>query len=131
MELYAISVAAARMFSGAVNFRFMPDEYVIVLTTLPSTADARGFAHTLVSERLAACVNVHAEMLSVYRWEGAVAEESERQVVIKTSRARISPLWDRLRDLHPYDVPEFVVLPIIDGSAAYLRWVGDSTSGTG
>lgn len=106
----------------------MPDPYVVVLTTLPSGADAAAFARSLVTERLAACVNLHGEMTSVYRWEGAVSEDTERQLVIKTSRAQVGPLWERLRDLHPYDVPEFLVLPIIDGSDAYLRWLGDSTS---
>jgi len=106
----------------------MPDRYVIVLTTLPSSADAAAFARALVSERLAACVNLHSEMTSVYRWEDAVSEDTERQIVIKTSRAQVVPLRERLRDLHPYDVPEFVVVPIIDGSDAYLRWLTDSTA---
>ena len=106
----------------------MPDEYVVVLTTLPSTADAAAFARQLVSERLAACVNIHEEMTSIYRWEGDVSEDTERQVVIKTNRAQVAPLWERVRDLHPYDVPEFIVLPIVDGSAAYLQWLGASTA---
>lgn len=105
----------------------MADEYVVVLSTLPSGADGAAFARALVAERLAACVNIHPDMTSIYRWEGAVSEDTERQVVIKTSRAQVAPLWERLRELHPYDVPEFVVLPIIDGSDAYLRWIGDST----
>ena len=105
----------------------MPDEYVIVLTTLPADSDARSFAATLVDERLAACVNVLAEMISVYRWEGAVSQDAERQIVIKTTRACVKPLWERLRQRHPYEVPEFVVIPIVDGSDAYLRWIGDST----
>ena len=53
--------------------------------------------------------------------------ELERQVVIKTARARVLALWERVREIHPYDVPEFVVVPIIDGNEAYLRWVGEST----
>ena len=106
----------------------MADEFVVVLSTLPSGADAAAFARTLVAERLAACVNIHQEMTSIYRWEGEVSTDTERQVVIKTSRAQVGPLWERVRELHPYDVPEFVVLPIIDGSDAYLRWIGDSTS---
>ena len=105
----------------------MPDEYVIVLTTLPATADGPAFGRTLVGERLAACVNVFGEMTSVYEWEGAVQGEVERQVVIKTTRARVASLMDRLRDLHPYEVPEFIVLPIADGSDAYLRWIGQAT----
>ena len=106
----------------------MSDEYVVVLTTLPSGADAGAFARALISERLAACVNVHQAMVSIYRWAGEVEEETERQLVIKTSRPTVGPLWERVRELHPYDVPEFIVLPIIDGSDAYIRWLGDSTA---
>jgi len=102
--------------------------HVLVLTTLPVDADAAAFARTLVTERLAACVNLLAPMESVYRWEGDVQREAERQLIMKTARARVDALWQRLRELHPYDVPEFVVLPIVDGSDAYLRWLGESTS---
>jgi periplasmic divalent cation tolerance protein len=105
----------------------MSPEYVIALTTLPADADAAEFARVLVSERLAACVNLLSAMESVYRWEGKVEFEAERQLVIKTSRDRINDLWDRVRELHPYEVPEFVVIPIVDGNEAYLRWIGDST----
>jgi periplasmic divalent cation tolerance protein len=105
----------------------MNHEYVMVLTTLPVDADGPGFARSLVDERLAACVNLLAPMESVYRWEGNIEQETERQVVIKTSRDRVAMLWDRIRELHPYDVPEFLVLPIVDGNDAYLRWVADST----
>lgn len=105
----------------------LPD-YVIVLTTLPADGEvASAFARTLVEDRVAACVNVLGEMQSVYAWEGAVEEEQERQIVIKTSRDRLESLWDRVKELHSYEVPEFVVLPIIDGNDAYLRWIHDST----
>jgi periplasmic divalent cation tolerance protein len=103
----------------------MPDEYVIVLSTLPPGGEAAQLATVLVEERLAACVNVLPAMTSVYRWAGAVETESEHQVVIKTTKARVAALWERLRDLHPYDVPEFVVLPIVDGNDAYLKWIGE------
>ena len=106
----------------------MTPEYVIVLTTLPADADAAAFGRTLVEERLAACVNVLPAMESVFRWEGRVEQDAERQVVLKTSRDRTAALWDRIRELHPYEVPEFVVLPILDGSDAYLRWLGESTA---
>ena len=105
----------------------MNSEYVLVLTTLPADADAAGFARTLVEERLAACVNLFAPMESVYRWEGELQLEAERQILMKTTRDRVVALWERLRELHPYDVPEFVVLPIVDGNDAYLRWIGEST----
>jgi periplasmic divalent cation tolerance protein len=103
-------------------------EYVIVLTTLPADADGRDFARKLVEERLAACVNLLPAMESVFRWEGQIEQDSERQIVVKTARERVAALWDRIREIHPYEVPEFVVLPIIDGSEAYLRWLGESTA---
>ena len=102
-------------------------EYVLVMTTLPADADASTFAQTLVDARLAACVNLMGPMESIYRWEGRVDREQERQLLIKTSRDRLTALWDRVRELHPYDVPEFLVVPIVEGNAAYLRWVGEST----
>jgi periplasmic divalent cation tolerance protein len=105
----------------------MSAEYVVVMTTLPADADAPAFGRALVNERLAACVNLLAPMESVYRWEGQVEQEAERQLIIKTSRERLAALWDRVRELHPYEVPEFLVLQIVDGNEAYLRWVGEST----
>jgi periplasmic divalent cation tolerance protein len=105
----------------------MTPEYVVVLTTLPSDADGDAFAHRLIEERLAACVNLLPVMDSVYRWEGRIERDVERQVVIKTARERLADLWERVREMHPYEVPEFLVLPIADGNDAYLAWVGDST----
>ena len=106
----------------------MTPEYVIVLTTLPSDADGPAFGRKLVEERLAACVNLLPAMESVFRWEGQVEEDAERQIIIKTTRQRVVALWDRIRELHPYEVPEFVVLSIVDGSDGYLRWIGESTA---
>ena len=106
----------------------MPTEYVVVLTTMPADAGAPELARTLVEERLAACVNLLPPMDSVYRWDGEVESETERQVIIKTARERVPALWERLRELHPYETPEFVVLALEDGSEAYLRWLGESTA---
>src|SRR5215207_10005888 len=97
-------------------------DYVIVMTTLPADADGVTFAQTLVEARLAACVNLLPVMESVYRWEGKVDQERERQLIIKTSRLTVAALWERVRELHPYEIPEFIVLPIIDGNDAYLQW---------
>ena len=105
----------------------MESEFVLVMTTWPGDVDAVEFARTLVDERLAACVNLLAPMESVYRWEGQLETEPERQVVLKTSRHRVNALWERVRELHPYDVPEFIVVPIVDGNDAYLRWIAEST----
>jgi periplasmic divalent cation tolerance protein len=100
----------------------------IVLTTFPAETDAEPIARALVEERLAACVNILPEMRSIYRWAGSVEDAHERQVIIKTSRERVPALLHRLRALHPYEVPEFIVLPIVDGSDDYLGWISSSTS---
>ena len=75
----------------------MSAEYVVVLTTLPGDADGAAFGRALVEERLAACVNLLPAMESIYRWEGQIERESERQVIIKTARERVAGLWDRVR----------------------------------
>jgi periplasmic divalent cation tolerance protein len=98
-------------------------EFVIVLTTMPDDSRADELARTLVIERLAACVNVHAPMSSTYRWKETVEHEAERQLVIKTTRDRLPALEIRLRELHPYELPELIIVPIEGGSGAYLKWV--------
>ena len=103
------------------------DQFIIVLTTYPIDTDADSLAATLVEERLAACVNILPPMRSVYRWKDAIERADERQIVIKTTKARLTALEARIRTLHPYDVPEFVVLPIESGSAAYLSWLAENT----
>ena len=101
---------------------------VLVLTTAPDDQRAEAWARTLVEERLAACVNVHGPMTSFYRWKGVVERDAERQVVIKTTRERVATLRERLRELHSYELPEFVVLSVEDGSDEYLKWVVEQTS---
>ena len=104
------------------------DEYVLVLTTVPDDgALGRELARTLVQERLAACVSVLPVMHSTYRWEDQVAEDTERQVIIKTRRGHIEAITERLRALHSYDLPELLVLPVSEGSSAYLDWIAAST----
>jgi periplasmic divalent cation tolerance protein len=105
-------------------------DLVIVLTTAPDDDRAERWAWTLVDERLAACVNVHGPMVSIYRWRGAVERDAERQMVIKTTRARVTALEARLRELHPYELPEFLVIPVEGGSEEYVRWV-EEQSGSG
>ena len=104
------------------------DQFVIVLTTFPADQDAEPLARTLVAEHLAACVNVLPPMTSIYAWKGAVERANERQLVIKTSAARVRDLEARVKALHPYEVPEFVVIPITDGSPDYLAWVAESAA---
>ena len=101
-------------------------EYVLVLTTFPVDG-ADTLAIALVEERLAACVNVLEPMRSVYRWNGRVETSIERQVIIKAAAAKVTALEVRVKQLHPYDLPEFIVLGIDSGSHAYLAWLGESS----
>ena len=101
-------------------------EIVLVLTTVGADADGVALARTLVDERLAACVNVLPAMTSVYRWKGQVEQDREQQLVMKTTAARVPALEARLRALHPYELPEFLVIPAGAGSVAYLAWVAES-----
>lgn len=98
---------------------------VIVLTTLSASTDAVAFARMLVSDRLAACVNVLPPMTSLYRWKGAIEEDREQQLVIKTTRDRVAAIEARFRELHPYELPEFVILNA-DASEEYSTWLGDA-----
>ena len=105
-----------------------PASPLIVLTTLGADADAAALAHTLVQERLAACVNVLPPMTSIYRWKGTVEQEREQQLIIKTTSQRLQALERRLHQLHPYDIPEFIVVGASGGSAAYLDWMMESVA---
>lgn len=102
-------------------------DVVIVLTTWPAAQDPVPMATALVEERLAACVNLLPEMASIYRWNDAVEREQERQVLIKTTRPRVDALLARLQHLHPYEVPEMLVLPVAGGSVAYIEWIAAAT----
>src|SRR5579862_4645841 len=102
-------------------------DVVLVLTTVPDDAGADAIARALVEDRLAACVNVHGPMTSVYRWKGAIERDVERQIVIKTTRERLPAVEARLRELHTYELPELIVVPVEGGGAAYLAWVEEST----
>ena len=101
---------------------------VIVLTTVGADFDARPLARELVEQRLAACVNIVPAVTSIYRWQGRVDEDGEQLLVIKTVDANVDSLRAALFARHPYDVPEFVVLPIASTSEAYGAWLLESTS---
>jgi periplasmic divalent cation tolerance protein len=100
----------------------MPDA-VLVLTTVPSPEVGEQIARALVDARLAACVNVLPAMVSIYRWKGEVQRETEHQLVIKTVRARLAAVRERIAQLHPYDLPELLVVAVEDGDPAYLSWL--------
>jgi periplasmic divalent cation tolerance protein len=101
-------------------------KYVVVLVTCGSRAEAQRIAREVVSQRLAACANLlETPVQSVYRWKGKVEKAREFLLLIKTSPRRLSALQAEVQRLHSYDVPEFIALPIVTGSSAYLRWLGD------
>jgi periplasmic divalent cation tolerance protein len=104
-----------------------PGEIVIVLTTVGADVNAGALASALVEERLAACVNVLPEMTSHFRWRGVVEQAEERQLLIKTTRAQLPALEQRLHEVHPYEVPEFLVVPVESATDAYYKWILAST----
>lgn len=106
------------------------DGEIACLITTP-VDDARPIARAIVEARLAACVNIVPSIESVYRWDGAVEEDTEALLIVKTTRAAESSLLELLRDVHPYDVFELVSLDIESGNAAYLEWIRASVLGTG
>jgi periplasmic divalent cation tolerance protein len=96
---------------------------VVVLTTVDAGFDAVGLAKTLVDRGLASCVNVLPGVTSVYRWEGAIKSDPEQQLIIKALAERVEALEAAIKELHPYDVPEFIVLPVSAASEDYLRFL--------
>jgi periplasmic divalent cation tolerance protein len=99
-----------------------------VTTTLPDRALAERVAALLVEERLAACAQVVGPVASTYRWEGRVETAEEWFCHLKTTESRFPRLRDRLRELHPYDTPEIIAVPIVAGDPAYLRWIRESVA---
>ena len=101
---------------------------LITLSTFADADTARQAAHALVEERLAACANIVPQVESIYRWQGKIESGTEVLVIFKTTRERYPAFEQRLRALHPYEVPEIVALDIAAGSSAYLAWIAHSVS---
>ena len=101
----------------------MTDQVIVGLSTCPNEATARRIAEALVSERLATCVNRVTGITSTYFWDGRLQNDAEVLLIMKTTAARQAELAARLEVLHPYEVPEFVVLPVSGGNERYLEWV--------
>jgi periplasmic divalent cation tolerance protein len=97
-----------------------------VTTTLPDRDAAQRLGRRLVEERLAACAQVVGPVSSVYWWQGEVETAAEWYCHLKTTAARVPELTTRIRELHPYETPEIIAVPVAEGDAAYLRWVAES-----
>jgi periplasmic divalent cation tolerance protein len=102
----------------------------IVLTTAASREEAEKIAHALVERRLAACVNIVGPIHSVYRWQGKVETAAEELLLIKTTAAQFDAVARAIRELHSYELPECIQLPIESGSAEYLKWIEQSVAGS-
>ena len=100
---------------------------VMIFSTAPDILLAKRIAHILVEEHLAACVQLTSPMLSVYEWQGEIQGDEEIGVVIKTSRAIARQTIDRLVQLHPYEIPQATVAPLVGGYFPYLSWVSEQT----
>lgn len=100
---------------------------LLVITQLPDRACAERVAEALVIQNVAACVNILAECVSIYRWEGRLERTSEVPLLIKTTRAAYPELENALRKLHPHAVPEIIALPVEAGLPEYLGWVVQET----
>jgi periplasmic divalent cation tolerance protein len=105
----------------------MAEEFIQVVTTAGTQEEARAIARGLIERRLAGCVQIVGPIESVFRWQGKVETADEWQCWIKARRGKFAEIEEAIRDLHTYDVPEILAMPIVEGSAAYLRWLGEAT----
>jgi periplasmic divalent cation tolerance protein len=105
--------------------------YLLVLTTIGSEDDAARLGKTLVEKQLVACVNILGPVRSVFTWKGKLEDDSERLLLMKTRSDRYPELEATLRELHPYEVPEVIAVPIEQASGAYLSWIDESLAWRG
>ena len=102
-------------------------EFIVVFVTCGSEKEALKIAHSLVEERLAACVNLVSPVRSIYRWEGKIWDEEEWILIIKTQKERFGELEKKVKSLHSYSVPEIIGLPVVEGASSYLKWIKEMT----
>lgn len=104
----------------------MGEKILLALSTFPDRETAQRIANQLVAEKFAACANILPPIESVYRWKGKIEQGDEVLVFFKLSEDRQSAFQDKLRSLHPYEVPEIIFLPVTAGLPEYLRWIAES-----
>jgi periplasmic divalent cation tolerance protein len=100
---------------------------IVIFITASGEDEAAKIGHALVGARLAACVNIVRGIRSVYRWQGTVEDESEVLMIVKTQKALFEEVAKKVKELHSYSVPEIIALPLVEGSADYLKWLKEST----
>jgi periplasmic divalent cation tolerance protein len=104
--------------------------YIIILTTTPSVKVAQQIAQALVQEHLAACVNIIPNIKSYYIWQNKLCRDKETLLLIKTTRTRFKSIEGRIKQLHPYQIPEIISLDIKQGNKTYLGWISRCSSGS-
>ncbi len=102
-------------------------ENIVVYITAPSEDAAAVIARALVEQKLAACVNIVRNIRSIYSWQGKIEDDAEVLMIAKTQQKHFGALSEKVKELHGYDVPEIIAVPILKGSADYLQWIKDST----
>ena len=107
----------------------VPDDFAIVMVTAPDRALARRLAKGALEAKLAACANIVPAVESHYWWEGEIEKSNEVLLIFKTRQALTPKLERVIREIHPYDTPEFIALPLTTGSRKYLAWLEDNTEG--
>ena len=122
----SFSAAAGSVAPLRFNLPEMADEILLAFSTFPDIETARRISRQLVTENLAACANIIPAIESIYRWEGKIQQGNETLVLFKTTAVRSAAFQEKLKSLHPYDVPEIIFVPIVEGSSEYLRWVAEN-----
>ncbi|MCX8031186.1 MAG: divalent-cation tolerance protein CutA [Thermodesulfovibrionales bacterium] len=102
-------------------------EAIVVYITVPNEKEAVAIAKTLVSEKLAGCVNIIKDIRSIYHWQGKIEDDPECLLILKTRKGLFDILKKRVKEIHTYSVPEIIALPIIMGSEDYLNWLQEVT----
>lgn len=123
MEEVLLGTEGRNRTNGSEHLRGDVMEAIIVFITAPDEEEAAGIARALVGERLAGCVNIVQGVRSIYSWEGKMEDDREALMIVKTRRALFGALEKRVKELHPYTVPEIVGFPIVEGSRDYLGWL--------
>jgi periplasmic divalent cation tolerance protein len=130
-RIIAASIESPRLRETAVPSSPSPAAseraFVVVLVTVPDAEVGETIARALLAERLAACVNRLGPVRSLFRWQGRIDSADEQLLVVKARRSALARLESRLKQLHPYEVPELLALPVVAGGAAYLDWLAAET----
>lgn len=103
------------------------ENIIVVMVTVATESQGLEIGRSLIEEKLAACVNLIKGLRSLYMWEGSLSDDQEILMLIKTRRSLFPKLKDRVIELHTYEVPEIIALPVVEGSSSYLKWVAEMT----